>query len=226
MGVTQPVLGIGCEGAVRVGLDEGFERARCFFQLIGLEEIESGFVIPRFGGRVCGFLSRALGAGWRRTAFRCGCSLWFKLAQTIIEIDVKVLLAFFGRIKLVLKRFNLAAQASVFLAQRLNLVDEFKLRFRDGVQAFIDLYRQILDLATGFIVIEHAGAQTRTIYAGDGGDPGSGTGWTGDLVGADPVISGLITWASCKLYINGVVAKSDFATAGDGHDVSCLARLD
>lgn len=75
-------------------------------------------------------------------------------------------------------------------------------------------------------VIEHAGAQTRTIYAGDGGDPGSGTGWTGDLVGADPVISGLITWASCKLYINGVVAKSDFATAGDGHDVSCLARLD
>ena len=87
--------------------------------------------------------------------------MWFKLAQTIVEIDVKILLAFFGRIEFVFQCLNLAAQASVFLAQRLNLVDEFKLRFRDGVQAFIDLYRQILDLATGFIVIEHAGARLR-----------------------------------------------------------------
>lgn len=54
---------------------------------------------------------------------------------------------------------------------------------------------------------------------------GTGTGFTGDLIGVDPIIDGPITWASCTLYVDGVVAKSDSAVRGDGHDVSCLVRL-
>lgn len=74
-------------------------------------------------------------------------------------------------------------------------------------------------------VIEHASGQTRTRYVSSGEYLGVGTGWTGDLIGADPVIDGAITWATCTLYVDGVAAKSDSAVRGDGHDVSCLVRL-
>lgn len=68
-----------------------------------------------------------------------------------------------------------------------------------------------------------AGSVPVTIFGGQ--RIGSGTGWTGDLIGVDPIIDGPITWASCTLYVDGVVAKTDRAVAGDGHDVSCLVRL-
>lgn len=79
--------------------------------------------------------------------------------------------------------------------------------------------------APGITVIEHAGGQSQPRYVGPGDNLGMGTGWTGEVIGADPIISGSITWAECTLYIDGVLAKQDQASVGDGHDVSCLMRL-
>lgn len=77
----------------------------------------------------------------------------------------------------------------------------------------------------GITVIEHAGGSSQPRYVTGGENLGMGTGWTGDVIGADPVIDPSIGWAECTLYIDGVVAKKDFAASGDGHDVSCLMRL-
>ncbi|AEK08279.1 hypothetical protein CONSTELLA_212 [Mycobacterium phage Constella] len=52
-----------------------------------------------------------------------------------------------------------------------------------------------------------------------------GYGFTGDIVGVDPVITGPISWASCTLYVDGVAVATDYATKGDGHDVACLALV-
>lgn len=77
----------------------------------------------------------------------------------------------------------------------------------------------------GITVIEHAGGSSQPRYVTGGENLGMGTGWTGDVIGADPVIDSSIGWAECTLYIDGVVAKKDYAASGDGHDVSCLMRL-
>ena len=45
--------------------------------------------------------------------------------------------------------------------QRLDLVEQLELALRYGIEAFIELQRQILDLTTGFVVVEHAGARLR-----------------------------------------------------------------
>lgn len=77
----------------------------------------------------------------------------------------------------------------------------------------------------GITVIEHAGGHSQPRYVTGGENLGMGTGWTGDVIGADPVIDPSISWAECTLYIDGVMAKRDYASSGDGHDVSCLMRL-
>ena len=57
---------------------------------------------------------------------------------------------------------------------------------------------------------------------------GCGGGWTwnevagpGEIFGGDPIM-GSASWASCKVYVNGDLVYSDYATAGDGTDVNCL----
>lgn len=44
---------------------------------------------------------------------------------------------------------------------------------------------------------------------------------TGQIVGVDPEM-GDNAWIKCTLYINGRVEYVDWATAGNGHQVSCL----
>lgn len=78
--------------------------------------------------------------------------------------------------------------------------------------------------APGISVIEHAGGVTRTRYV-TGGYTGIGTGWTGEVVGVDPILEEPLTWATCTLYVDGQMAKTSAAVRGDGHDVSCLVRL-
>lgn len=78
--------------------------------------------------------------------------------------------------------------------------------------------------APGISVIEHAGGVTRTRYV-VGGYTGIGTGWTGEVVGVDPILEEPLTWATCTLYVDGRMAKTSAAVRGDGHDVSCLVRL-
>ena len=68
------------------------------------------------------------------------------------------------------------------------------------------------------------GTTLQTVANGDHYDV-NGIGFTGDVIGVDPIITGSITWASCTLYVDGQVAASDYATRGDGHDVACLVRL-
>ena len=48
---------------------------------------------------------------------------------------------------------------------------------------------------------------------------------SGQYVGADPVISGRVTWAGCSVVVNGVLEHADYADAGDGTDVTCLRVL-
>lgn len=79
--------------------------------------------------------------------------------------------------------------------------------------------------APGISVIEHGYGTTHQSYVVNGASLGSGTGWTGDLIGVDPILEEPLTWASCTLYVDGRVAKTSFATRGDGNDVSCLVRL-
>jgi hypothetical protein len=43
----------------------------------------------------------------------------------------------------------------------------------------------------------------------------------GELYGADPII-GQNSYVSCTVWVDGVQVLSDQATAGDGHDCSCL----
>lgn len=44
---------------------------------------------------------------------------------------------------------------------------------------------------------------------------------SGQVIGVDPEM-GSNAWISCTLWVNGVVEFSDYATAGNGHQVSCL----
>lgn len=77
----------------------------------------------------------------------------------------------------------------------------------------------------GIAVIEYGGGTSRHRYIVNGINPGTGTGWTGDLIGVDPVITPDIESASCTLYVDGQVAKTSSAVQGDGHDVECVVRL-
>jgi hypothetical protein len=77
----------------------------------------------------------------------------------------------------------------------------------------------------GIAVIEYGGGTSRHRYITNGVNPGMGTGWTGDLIGVDPVITPDIESASCTLYVDGQVAKTSSAVQGDGHDVECVVRL-
>ena len=43
----------------------------------------------------------------------------------------------------------------------------------------------------------------------------------GDFYGADPIMGDAI-WIICSVYIYWVLQVSDYAAAGDGHDVTCL----
>lgn len=51
------------------------------------------------------------------------------------------------------------------------------------------------------------------------------TALSGQYVGADPVISGSVTWAGCSVVVNGLLEHADYADAGDGTDVTCLRVL-
>ncbi len=79
--------------------------------------------------------------------------------------------------------------------------------------------------APGIVVTEHGSDGPRTVYVANGAALGMGTGWTGELIGADPILEAPATWASCTLYVDGRVAKTSYAVRGDGNDVSCLVRL-
>jgi hypothetical protein len=46
----------------------------------------------------------------------------------------------------------------------------------------------------------------------------------GDLVGVDPIM-GTASWISCEMYLNGSQSMTDYATAGDGTDVTCQNTL-
>lgn len=48
---------------------------------------------------------------------------------------------------------------------------------------------------------------------------------SGQYIGADPVISGNVTWVGCSVVINGNLDHADYAESGDGNDASCLRVL-
>jgi hypothetical protein len=79
--------------------------------------------------------------------------------------------------------------------------------------------------APGISVVEYGSDGPRQTYVVNGANLGMGNGWTGELIGVDPILEGPLTWASCTLYVDGRVAKTSFAARGDGNDVSCLVRL-
>lgn len=61
-----------------------------------------------------------------------------------------------------------------------------------------------------------------------GGPPGSVRwarwdqgGYSGQYIGVNPIM-GANNWISCTLYVNGAIEVSDYASAGDGTDVTCL----
>ena len=45
--------------------------------------------------------------------------------------------------------------------------------------------------------------------------------YSGQDFGLDPIMGGA-NWVSCQVYINTQLVYSDYASAGDGHDASCL----
>jgi hypothetical protein len=45
--------------------------------------------------------------------------------------------------------------------------------------------------------------------------------WSGDWVGVDPIM-GTASFIACDLWVDGALSWTDYAYAGNGHDVNCL----
>lgn len=77
------------------------------------------------------------------------------------------------------------------------------------------------------LVTEYGGPDTHVELAVDGWSTGVGFAPTGMVIGVDPHIDPVLglgaTWASCTLWVDGVVVANDYAEAGDGSDVICTA---
>lgn len=50
------------------------------------------------------------------------------------------------------------------------------------------------------------------------------TATSGMFIGADPDM-GDADWLSCQIYVNGILADSNFAHAGDGNEVNCIRTV-
>lgn len=48
--------------------------------------------------------------------------------------------------------------------------------------------------------------------------------YVGQDFGMDPIMGGA-DWISCQVYVDTVLAYTDYASAGDGHDVNCWRQL-
>ena len=123
-GVAQPILGIGRQRTVGIFLNKSPEADRRFLVFSALELVQCRFVLLAFLGRI----ASRLGICAICRVDRSSCiGLPFKLAQTRIEVEIEVLLAFFGGFQLVIERFDLAAQTRIFFGLTLDLVGQIQL---------------------------------------------------------------------------------------------------
>ena len=79
-----------------------------------------------------------------------------ELAQTRVEIEVKILLPLLRRLQFVGQRFDLSAQAGDFLGLALQLAGQVELGAALLVEARLRLVAEILDLAARLVVVEQA----------------------------------------------------------------------